>query len=112
MAETQAVTQGNNKDLPGLWKIHQAAEWPGSVGPREGELMTLDTVVSGCVTYFLEEHHLDPQRVAILEDCLSDLETALLELSEEPPGYFERVKQLGALLLEAGGLPRSIDPGP
>ena len=98
----EAMTQGNNQDLTRLWEIHQAAEWPSSVGPREGELMTLDTVVSGCVTYFLEEHHLDPQRVTILEDCLSDLEAVLPELSEEPLGYFERVKQLGTLLLEVG----------
>ena len=102
MAETDAMTQGNSQDLPRLWEIHQAAEWPVEVGSREGELMTLDTVVSGCVTYFFEEHHLDPQRVAILEDCLSDLEAVLPELSDEPLDYFERVKQLGALLLEAG----------
>ena len=64
--------------------------------------MTLDTVVSGCAAYFFEEHHLDPQRVTILEDCLSDLEAVLPELSQEPLDYFERVRQLGALLLEVG----------
>ena len=102
MAETRPTIQGQTQDLVRLWEIHQAAEWPVGMGAREGELMTLDTVVSGCVTYLLEEHHLDPQRVAILEDCLSDLEAVLPELSEEPLGYFERVKQLGALLLEVG----------
>lgn len=102
MAETDAMTQGNSRDLTRLWEIHQAAEWPVEVGSREGELMTLDTVVSGCVTYFFEEHHLDPQRVTILEDCLSDLEAVLPELSDEPLDYFERVKQLGSLLLEVG----------
>lgn len=96
------MTPTNDQDLTGLWEIHQAAEWPVGVGSREGELMTLDTVVSGCVTYFFEEHDLDPQRVAILEDCLSDLEAVLPELSEEPLDYFQRVKQLGALLLEVG----------
>lgn len=102
MAETDAVTQRNNQDLTRLWDIHQTAEWPVGVGSREGELMTLDTVVSGCAAYFFEEHELDPQRVAILEDCLSDLEAVLPELTEEPLDYFERVKQLGALLLEVG----------
>lgn len=96
------MTQRNNQDLTRLWDIHQAAEWPVGVGSREGELMTLDTVVSGCAAYLFEEHELDPQRVAILEDCLSDLETVLPELTEEPLDYFERVKQLGALLLEVG----------
>ena len=102
MAETDAMTSAIDQDLNSIWEIHQAAEWPVGVGSREGELMTLDTVVSGCVTYFFEEHELDPQRVVILEDCLSDLEAALPELSEEPLDYFERVKQLGALLLEVG----------
>lgn len=102
MAETDAMTPAADQDLTRLWEIHQVAEWPVGVGPREGELMTLDTVVSGCVTYFFEERDLDPQRVAILEDCLSDLDAALPELSEEPLDYFERVKQLGALLLEVG----------
>ena len=96
------MTPAADQDLTRLWEIHQAAEWPAGVGSREGELMTLDTVVSGCVTYFFEERDLDPQRVAILEDCLSDLEAALPELAEEPLHYFQRVKQLGALLLEAG----------
>ncbi len=96
------MTQRNNQDLTRLWDIHQAAEWPVGVGSREGELMTLDTVVSGCAAYFFEEHELDPQRVVILEDCLSDLEAVLPELTEEPLDYFERVKQLGALLLEVG----------
>ena len=102
MAEKDAMSEGNSQDLTRLWEVHQAAEWPVGVGSREGELMTLDTVVSGCATYFFEERELDPQRVAILEDCLCELEAALPELSEEPLDYFQRVKQLGALLLEAG----------
>ena len=105
MAETDAMTSTDDQDLTSLWEIHQAAEWPVGVGSREGELMTLDTVVCGCLTYFFEEHELDPQRVAILEDCLSDLEAVLPELSEDPLDYFERVKQLGVLLLEAGRRP-------
>lgn len=102
MAEKDAMTATNDRDLTRLWEIHQAAEWPVGVGSHEGQLMTLDTVVSGCAAYYFEEHELDPQRVAILEDCLSELEAVLPELSEDPLDYFGRVKQLGALLLEAG----------
>ena len=105
MAEKDAMISSDEQDLTRLWEIHQTAEWPVGVGSREGELMTLDTVVSGCAAYYFEEHELDPQRVAILEDCLSDLEAVLPELSEEPLDYFEQVKQLGALLLKAGRRP-------
>ncbi len=105
MAETDAMIPTDDRDLLRLWEIHQAAEWPAGVGSHEGELMTLDTVVCGCVTYFLEERELDSQRVAILEDCLADLEAVLPDLSEDPLDYFRRVRQLGAFVLEAGRRP-------
>ncbi len=37
--------------------------------------MTLDTVISGCVVYFLDSPEgLDAQRLAIVEDCVADLD--------------------------------------
>jgi hypothetical protein len=64
--------------------------------------MTLDTVISGCVTYYLSESGLDPQRVRILEDCLADLGDLLPELDSDAAEYFQRLQHLGRLLLEAG----------
>ena len=90
------------QELSTLWELHQAAEWPASGKPREGELMTLDTVVAGCVTYYFDEQNLDDQRVGILQDCLADLEDLMLELESETQGYFERLKRLGELLLDIG----------
>lgn len=89
-------------DLSSLWLVHQQAGWPRGAGPNEGELMTLDTVISGCVTYYLESPDgLDPQRVHILEDCLSDLAGLMPDLAEEAAEYFERLHTLGRLLLDA-----------
>ncbi|RMH08998.1 MAG: hypothetical protein D6704_02105 [Nitrospirae bacterium] len=66
--------------------------------------MTLDTVISGCVTYALESGDaLDEQRVVILRDCLADLEGLLPELEDEARDYFQRVQQLGRLLLGVAG---------
>ncbi|MGH7256665.1 MAG: hypothetical protein ACREI3_12920, partial [Nitrospirales bacterium] len=66
--------RGTLQEIQDLWRVHRDAGWPPCAGGSEGELMTLDTVISGCVAYFLEqEHGLDPQRVVILEDCLADL---------------------------------------
>ncbi|MEK6527133.1 MAG: hypothetical protein AABZ22_09690, partial [Nitrospirota bacterium] len=77
------------------------AGWPKFTDPNEGELMTLDTVISGCVTYYLEsEDGLDPQRVEILESCLADLNGLLPELADEAGQYFERLRTLATLLLE------------
>ncbi len=62
--------------------------------------MTLDTVISGCVTYYLDSAEgLDPQRVVLVEDCLADLNGLLPDLTDEAADYFERVRALAYLLL-------------
>ena len=89
------------REIVQLWETHCVADWPGGLGPLEGQLMTLDTVISGCVTYFFESQDgLDKQRVGILQDCLADRSDLLGDLEEEPVVYFERIKRLGFLLLE------------
>lgn len=62
--------------------------------------MTLDTVISGCVVFFLDSPEgLDPQRVEILKDCLADLEVVTSELDADCQPYFVRLHHLGSLLL-------------
>jgi hypothetical protein len=65
--------------------------------------MTLDTVISGCVVFFLDsEGGLDEQRRTIVGDCLADLEAMEQELDQECRAYFHRLRELGTLLLLAG----------
>ena len=62
--------------------------------------MTLDTVISGCVVFFLDSPEgLDHQRVEILKDCLADLEEVTSELETDCQPYFVRLHRLGELLL-------------
>ena len=62
--------------------------------------MTLDTVISGCVVYFLDTPEgLDAQRIAILEDCVTDLDDLTDELDEDCRLYFQRLRELGTLLI-------------
>ncbi len=82
-----------------LWTAHQQARWPKGIGAHEGELMTLDTVIGGCVTYYLEEQGLDEPRFAILDDCLTDLVALLPELRDEAEEYFGRLLALGRMLM-------------
>ena len=64
--------------------------------------MTLDTVISGCVVYFLENSvGLDLQRLEMLKTCLADLDGLLPDLPEDSRHYFERLRTLGGLLLDA-----------
>lgn len=87
-------------ELSKLWEIHQDAAWPDSLGTAEGELMMLDTVIAGCITYFIQESQLDPQRVGILQDSLAELNELFPELPDQAVGYFERLRTLGSSLLD------------
>ena len=83
-----------------LWDAHKEERWPQVESQLEGPLMTLDTVISGCVVYFLDSPEgLDPQRIGILEDCVTDLDNLTDELDEDCRPYFQRLRQLGALLI-------------
>jgi hypothetical protein len=87
-------------ELRAIWEQHRAAGWPKFSSPDEGELMTLDTVISGCATYYFEERNLDAPRLAMLEDCLGDLEALLSNVPEEAGEYFTRLRALAGLLLD------------
>lgn len=83
-----------------LWETHKKARWPQVGSLQEGPLMTLDTVISGCVVYCLDSPEgLDAQRLGIVEDCLADLDNLTAELDEDCLPYFQRLRRLGALLI-------------
>jgi len=87
-----------------LWEAHKRDGWPRVTSQHEGPLMTLDTVISGCVVYFLDSQDgLDEQRRNIIGDCLSDLETLEGELEDDCRPYFQRLHELGTLLLITPG---------
>jgi hypothetical protein len=88
-------------ELDQLWLIHREAGYPQLAGPNAGQLMTLDTVICGCVTYYLESaHQLDSQRHLMLEDCMADLAALLPELDDVAAHYFERLQNLARLMLD------------
>ena len=90
----------NRETVGRLWEAHKLDGWPRISTQLEGPLMTLDTVISGCVVYFLDsEEGLDEQRRRIVGDCLGDLETIEQELEEDCRPYFQRLRELGSLLL-------------
>jgi hypothetical protein len=100
LADDDVMPDHRSDAIVSLWQIHRDAPWPGSSGTNEGPLMTLDSVISGCVTYYLDsEEGLDEQRIEILATCVQDLEVLLQELPDEIRGYFNRLLELGSLLL-------------
>jgi hypothetical protein len=90
----------NRATITSAWKAHCSESWPTFASPNQGQLMTLDTVISGCVVFFLDSPEgLDHQRVEILKDCLADLEEVTSELESDCQPYFVRLHRLGELLL-------------
>jgi hypothetical protein len=88
------------------WEQHCGNDWPQFSSPNQGQLMTLDTVISGCVVFYLDSPEgLDHQRVAIVKDCLGDLEDLTGELDTDSQAYFFRLRQLGELLLATAQQP-------
>ncbi len=68
--------------------------------------MTLDTVISGCVVYYLESSDgLDDQRLAIVKDCVQDLDDLTIQLEADCQPYFLRLRELGEMLLHVTSSP-------
>ena len=87
--------------IAAAWERHCANSWPQFTSPNQGQLMTLDTVISGCVVFYLDTPEgLDEQRFAIVKDCLGDLDDLTGELDVDSQAYFLRLRQLGEMLLE------------
>ncbi|BCA55576.1 hypothetical protein W02_27160 [Nitrospira sp. KM1] len=92
----------NRETITDLWEAHKEETWPQLPSEHEGPLMTLDTVIGGCVVYYLDSSDgLDEQRRGIIGDCLLDLESLEPDLDEESRPYFRRLRELGTLLLIA-----------
>lgn len=90
----------NRSTIATAWETHCGEGWPQFASPNEGQLMTLDTVISGCVVFFLDSPEgLDAQRVAIVKDCLADLDDLTEELDADCRPYFLRLRRLGELLI-------------
>jgi hypothetical protein len=93
-------------ELAAAWQQHCGVGWPQFSSPNQGPLMTLDTVISGCVVFFLDSPEgLDHQRVALVRDCLSELDDLTGELDADSQAYFLRLRRLGELLLTTAPQP-------
>ena len=104
MKSSDARNDCSDDSLAALWEIHHQAAWPEAIGPREGELMMLDTVITGCITYYFQEvDGLDPQRIDILRDSVMELEDLIPEIPESAVEYFTRARELAMLLLSRHG---------
>lgn len=95
----------SHESIASLWEAHSREGWPHFSSPHEGQLMTLDTVIGGCAVFYLDgPEGLDGRRIAILEDCMADLDALLDDLTEDSLGYFQRLRQLASALVQSSRL--------
>lgn len=91
----------SHHSIASLWEEHSREGWPHFSSPNEGQLMTLDTVIGGCAVFYLDgQPELDDQRIAILQDCVADLDGLLEDLSGDSLGYFQRLRRLATALVD------------
>ncbi|MDH4236381.1 MAG: hypothetical protein OEY21_03390 [Nitrospira sp.] len=93
-------------EVAAAWQQHCLVGWPQFSSPNEGQLMTLDTVISGCVVFFLDSPEgLDDQRMVLVKDCLSELDDLTAALDADSQAYFLRLRRLGEILLATAPQP-------
>lgn len=92
------------KELILIWEKYCEASWPTEIGPHEGELMTLDTVITGCVRDYLADTKLHFNRIEILKNCMNELDILLPDLQGEVSIFFNRLQELGQMLLKGNGI--------
>ena len=81
----------SHQTIASLWEEHSREGWPRFSSPNEGQLMTLEK---------RGQMEIDSQRIAILQDCVADLDTLLDDLTEDSLGYFQRLRRLAAALVQ------------
>jgi len=86
--------------IEAAWGRHRERGWPEFSSPNQGPLMTLDTVIGGCVVFYLDSPDgLDDRRISIVQDCLNDLDELTEQLDADSQAYFLHLRKLGELLL-------------
>jgi hypothetical protein len=91
-------------ELRRLWREHLEAGYPDGYRDKDVAgiaLILLDADIAGCVTACLGGARLDPQRGAILQRCHQDVVAVTRELTGLARDYFERLKRMATIVLEA-----------
>ena len=92
--------------IEAAWSRHCGQGWPEFSSPNQGPLMTLDTVIGGCVVYYLDSPDgLDERRLTIVNDCLNELGDLTEGLDADSRAYFLRLRELGEMLLATSSQP-------
>jgi hypothetical protein len=88
-------------EIESAWKEHYFRGFPHECAGKEVEGVcrtSCDTFLAGCISYFVENGALDPDRMKVVARVCADLEQAVPYLSGEASEYFAELLMLGKAL--------------
>jgi hypothetical protein len=88
-------------EIESAWNAHYFRAFPHECAGREVDgvcLTSCDTFLAGCISYFVENGTLDPERSGIVSRVCADLERVMPLLSGDAHRYFSELLALGKAL--------------
>ena len=88
-------------EIEGAWNAHYFRAFPHECAGREVDgvcLTSCDTFLAGCISYFVENGALDPERIGVVSKVCADLERVMPHLSGDAHAYFAELLALGKAL--------------
>ena len=90
-------------EIESAWNAHYFRAFPRECAGREVDGVC-DTLLAGCISYFVENGTLDAERTDAVASVCTDLERVMPRLSGEAHRYFSELLLLGkALEIRAKG---------
>ena len=88
-------------EIENAWNAHFFRPFPRECAGKEIDgvcLTSCDTFLAGCISTFVENGTLDPERVGVVARVSADLERVVPNLSGEAHEYFSELLALGKAL--------------
>ena len=88
-------------EIESAWNAHYFRGFPRECAGGEVDgvcLTSCDTFLAGCISYFVENGTLDPQRTDVVARVCADLDRVMPSLSGDAHRYFSELLALGKAL--------------
>jgi len=88
-------------EIESAWNAHYFRGFPRECAGREVDgvcLTSCDTFLAGCISYFVENGTLDPERTNVVAKVCADLRRVMPRLSGDAREYFSELLSLGEAL--------------
>jgi hypothetical protein len=88
-------------EIESAWSEHYFRRFPQECAGKEVDgvcLTSCDTFLAGCISYFVENGTLDPDRTNDVARVCADLERVMPHLSGDSSKYFSELLMLGKAL--------------